>query len=296
MANFNNHYVVKFAQVALEYEKKGKIQGIDVADKMLLNHVMRGKIKEYDIVKLIDKALCKYKALFSTYGIEYKSLVETNDVKTKSKPVFNKLSIYVDLNSNMLEIRLPWLTRNKFEPLIKFFREELDMEFEKRQDKDPVWFTIIRDEGIFDDIKNNPLVQEIGYESDERQIQDSIVKIKVDKESQKKLFGLSMTGNLGIETEEFKGVFSKLYPFQQVSIEYSKHRSSILIADEMGLGKTLQALAIIEYHQLYPAVIVVPAMLRKNWKREVEKWIPHKQVSLIESKKIVPPGDIYIVS
>jgi len=296
MANFDKHYVVNFARLVLEYETKGKILGIASSDKMLLSHVMRGKIKEYDVVKLIDKALCKYVTLFSSYGINYKSLAISNDDITAGKRVFDKLSIYVDLQSNMLEIRLPWLTRNKFDPLIQFFREDLNMEFEKRQDKDPVWFTLVRDEGVFDEIKNNPLVQEIGYEMDDRQILDSIAKARVDKEKQKKLFGLSMTANLGIESGEFKGLFAKLYPFQQVAIEYSKFRNGILIADEMGLGKTLQALAITEYHQLYPAVIVVPAMLRQNWKREIELWLPHKKVSVITSKKVIPPGEIYVVS
>ena len=296
MSNLENHYTVKFARLLLDYEKQGKITGILNIDKILLNHVMRNKIKEYDVVKLIDQTLCKYEDLFKQAGIKYKTLEEINSVKVGGKPAFNKISVYIDLQSNMLEIRLPWLTKEKFEPLIKFFREEMDMEFEKRMDSDPVWFTIIRDEKIFDDLKNNKTVKELGYEIDENQIKKSKEKLKVDKESQKQLFKLSTTAVLGTETEQFKGVFEKLYPFQKVAVEYSKFRNGILIADEMGLGKTLEALAIIEYHQLYPAVIVVPTMLRKNWAREITKWLPHKKVSIIESQKIIPPGDIYVVS
>jgi len=296
MADFEGHYTVIFARQLLDFINKGKIKGLSKADLMLMEHVMRGKVKEYEVVKLLDQTLNKYLDLFKQYKIKFKSLADINAAKTGGKRAFNKLSIYVDLHSNMLEVRLPWLTREKFDPLIKYFKEELDMEFEMRRDEDPVWFTMVRDDAVFHDLFRNDLVKEIGYDVDKAQVLKSIDKLKVDKEEQKKLFKLSTTANLGVETDNFKGMFAKLYPFQKVAIEYSKFRNGILIADEMGLGKTLQALAIMEYHQLYPAVIVVPAMLRKNWKKEIHKWLPDKKVSIIESQKVIPPGEIYVVS
>lgn len=296
MADFEGHYIVLFARRFLDFIKQGKITGFSKTDKMLLEHVTRGKIKEYEIVKLIDKTFNKYPDLLDKYNIKFKSLEDINAAKTGGKRAFNKISIYVDLTSNILEVRLPWLTREKFDPLIKFFKEELDMEFEMRVDEDPVWFSFIRDDQVFHDLFKNSLVNEIGYEVNKELILKSIEKVKADREHQKKLFRLSTTANLGTETEDFKGMFEKLFPFQKVAIEYSKYRNGILIADEMGLGKTLQALAIIEYHQLYPALVVVPANLRMNWKREILKWLPDKKISVIETSKIIPPGEIYVVS
>ena len=59
----------------------------------------------------------------------------------------------------------------------------------------------------------------------------------------------------------------------------------VLIADEMGLGKTVQALAVLEARNAYPALIVCPASLRINWKRESSKWLPQRTVEVIGGTK-----------
>ena len=265
MANkLENHYVVVFAKNVLKYIELGKINGISITDKTLMEHIIRNKITDYAAVKLINDTLLKNKEILESYGLKYTSLAEANDKLIQEKKVFQYINIQIVGDNNVIEIRLPFLTRAKFDPLIKFFKEELDMEFEKRRDTDPVWFTYIRDESIFDDILNNPLVKDIGYEIDKAKVKKAVERIAIEKEKQKKLFNLSVTSKLN-DSAEFKGLFEKFYPFQKVALEYSKHKSSILIADEMGLGKTLQAIGIMEYHQLYPAVIVVPANLKKNW-------------------------------
>jgi len=237
MADFEKHTTVLFARILIDQINKKKLPNIDKLDRMLLDHVMRSKIKEYDVVKLIDETLGKYITLFDSYGIPFKSLATTNAEKTGGKPVFGKISIYIDPTSNMLEIRLPFLTREKFNPLIEFLRDELEMTFEKRKDVDPVWFVLVRHENLYDELLNNSLVKNIGYVIDQEQLKQSLERITEDKKTHKKLFQLSKTANLGFETTEFKGMFQKLYPFQQVSVEYSKFRNGIFIADDMGLGK-----------------------------------------------------------
>lgn len=59
----------------------------------------------------------------------------------------------------------------------------------------------------------------------------------------------------------------------------------VLIADEMGLGKTVQALAILEATEAYPALIVSPASLRLNWQREARRWLPERSVEIIGGTK-----------
>lgn len=65
-------------------------------------------------------------------------------------------------------------------------------------------------------------------------------------------------------------------PFQKAGIEYGTKRRDVLIADPPGLGKTVQAIGLANW---YPAkqerirvLIICPAYLKINWKREYEKW------------------------
>lgn len=65
-----------------------------------------------------------------------------------------------------------------------------------------------------------------------------------------------------------------LMGFQRAGVEYLEAKGGrALIADEMGLGKTAQALGYLVRHpEALPALIVVPASVRVNWIREIEKF------------------------
>jgi SNF2 family DNA or RNA helicase len=54
-----------------------------------------------------------------------------------------------------------------------------------------------------------------------------------------------------------------------------------MIADEMGLGKTVQALAVIKVINKYPVLVVCTSSLRKNWEREIKKWLPNVSVEVL---------------
>lgn len=48
----------------------------------------------------------------------------------------------------------------------------------------------------------------------------------------------------------------------------------ILLADEMGLGKTVSAITMAAYYSdEWPALVVVPSSVRKNWEHEFRKVI-----------------------
>ncbi|QIW94835.1 hypothetical protein AMS68_000353 [Peltaster fructicola] len=66
------------------------------------------------------------------------------------------------------------------------------------------------------------------------------------------------------------------------------HENTIL-GDEMGLGKTVQVIALmaglVERHQCYPFIIVVPNSTCPNWRREFARWAPGLKVATFFGSK-----------
>ena len=73
----------------------------------------------------------------------------------------------------------------------------------------------------------------------------------------------------------------ELRPFQRAGVAYALGARRLFLADEQGLGKTVQALATLESDDAYPAVVVCPASLKLNWRREIEHWLPHRSVTVV---------------
>jgi SWI/SNF-related matrix-associated actin-dependent regulator of chromatin subfamily A-like protein 1 len=81
----------------------------------------------------------------------------------------------------------------------------------------------------------------------------------------------------------------ELAPFQWGAVRYALRARRAFLADEQGLGKTVEALATIEADDAYPTVVVCPASLKLNWEREIERWLPHRSVAIIQGRAPVPP-------
>ena len=78
-------------------------------------------------------------------------------------------------------------------------------------------------------------------------------------------------------------------PFQKAGIQFALDRPNVLIADDMGLGKTVQAIGIYNADpSIRNVLIVCPASLTLNWKREFEKWGLRKPVVRIATSAHVP--------
>lgn len=79
---------------------------------------------------------------------------------------------------------------------------------------------------------------------------------------------------------EIEGLKGTLKPFQKAGVAYLARRKRTFLADDMGMGKTIQVLATLQYTQAFPAIIVTPASLKKNWEKEANKWLNKKVVIL----------------
>ena len=77
------------------------------------------------------------------------------------------------------------------------------------------------------------------------------------------------------------GIKAELYPYQKDGIAFLKAVASqglgCILADEMGLGKTLQVIAILQSEtraNKQPCLVIAPATLLENWRREVAAFAP----------------------
>ncbi len=103
-------------------------------------------------------------------------------------------------------------------------------------------------------------------------------------------FGKAANEIKPVEVPSFK---KQLYPFQKTGVGFLEAKNGrALIADEMGLGKTIQTLAYLENNpRMRPAVIVCPASLKLNWKREIREGM-EAEVEILSGKK---PWDIFCI-
>ncbi len=70
----------------------------------------------------------------------------------------------------------------------------------------------------------------------------------------------------------------ELMPFQQDGVRALLEMDRLLLADDMGLGKTVQAVAALRIlaarDKAGPALVVAPASVLDQWRRELAKWAP----------------------
>jgi len=79
----------------------------------------------------------------------------------------------------------------------------------------------------------------------------------------------------------------KLYPFQVPGRDFMVAAQFALLGDEMGSGKTLQTLAALRAvdktsGNAYPALVVCPNSTKRNWAREIRKWLPEATPVVID--------------
>jgi SNF2 family DNA or RNA helicase len=82
-----------------------------------------------------------------------------------------------------------------------------------------------------------------------------------------------------------------LFPHQRAGVEFLATAKRALLADEPGLGKTAQAIrALKKMHdngeQVFPALVICPNTLKKNWEREFDRWWPGVNVTVINGSAV----------
>ncbi|KAK9120682.1 hypothetical protein Syun_018299 [Stephania yunnanensis] len=91
----------------------------------------------------------------------------------------------------------------------------------------------------------------------------------------------------GLKIPDF--IYGKLFDYQKVGVQWMWElhcqRAGGIIGDEMGLGKTIQVLAFLgslHFSNMYqPSIVICPATLLRQWKREARKWYPKFRVAIL---------------
>ncbi|HEU0008393.1 MAG TPA: DEAD/DEAH box helicase [Verrucomicrobiae bacterium] len=109
------------------------------------------------------------------------------------------------------------------------------------------------------------------------------------------------------------GIKAELRPYQKEGFNFLCHltdtRLGGILADDMGLGKTLQTLAWLAWLKARnpknprPALVICPASVLHNWRRESERFTPHMKVLVLQSgaarhnlRKQIPQHDIIVTN
>jgi SNF2 family DNA or RNA helicase len=100
-----------------------------------------------------------------------------------------------------------------------------------------------------------------------------------------------------------------LFPHQRAGVKFLATAKRALLADEPGLGKTAQAIRALKALQekgeaVFPALIVCPNTLKKNWQREFAKWWPDSDLNIQvikgtatqRRKQFEPTPDVVIIN
>lgn len=107
-------------------------------------------------------------------------------------------------------------------------------------------------------------------------------KIVVSRESAK---ALSRATDADINVPAPEGL--AYLGYQRAGIAFGFERPAVLIGDEMGLGKTIQAIGILNAcPELKRVLVICPASLKLNWKRELDRWCVRKRSILVADSKL----------
>jgi superfamily II DNA or RNA helicase len=158
----------------------------------------------------------------------------------------------------------------------------------------------------------SPIAQKVGLEQ-AAALDESSLKRFADNPEIRALRS-RLTNFKGVPQIELPaGVQGELRPYQKEGFDFLCHLTELglggILADDMGLGKTLQTLAWLAWLKQRqgrgrrPALVICPASVLHNWRREAEKFTPQLTVLVLESgaarhalRKQIPQHDLIVTN
>lgn len=84
--------------------------------------------------------------------------------------------------------------------------------------------------------------------------------------------------------------------YQKAGIEFASSKKYTLISDQPGCGKTIQVIGLANLKQLRSILIICPASLKENWRREFNKWKTYNITIDVCDGKSFPDSDVAIIN
>jgi len=136
---------------------------------------------------------------------------------------------------------------------------------------------------------------------------------KFGETAQAKMWRQSLAEFRGVPSTPLpEGICAELRPYQRTGFDFlchlSRHQLGGILADDMGLGKTLQTLVWLAWMRASagrqePALVICPASVLHNWRREASRFTPALKVLVLESgparhnlRKQIPAFDLIVTN
>jgi len=120
----------------------------------------------------------------------------------------------------------------------------------------------------------------LGFIEDAEGFENICIRPEV-REKVESAYERSMLTELGrTRKPDYSLIKTELFPYQKTGVEFVLFKKVAIIADEMGLGKTIQAAAAAvlkkEMFGFGKTLVVCPATLKSQWKKEIEAFTNEK--------------------
>ena len=225
-----------------------------------------------------------------------------NQLNARENQALDILDNYSGANNYILKLRQKKLTNSKFFPnatqteyIIKFHKKEPKVA-KKWVTLDSYFANKIADEKMFTEVPNQIWIEKLlveketayhiwGYYFEKQGLHDFwIPKVAIIKDNKVK--------NVEIDFEKYS--YRPLLEHQKEGVKTLCENKKYILADDLGLGKTMTTIVASLESNSKKILVICPASLKINWKREIE-FHTNKNVSIVEGKKW-EDGDYVIVN
>ena len=272
---------------SIEKDSRNKIKDLNKNQWQVKN----GKIVFFDSKKLIEVSSSE------VVKVEYKGKKEINGTVVIDKPsnILNNLKLHRFPLSIDVKLFVPETKKVRPHLLLRVVGENLKLDLKKIPNSDQLildsdWYPILKSEidqihSFFEDfelespgpISLSKCIEIAKNASDYVEFTSENEIVDSDDFIDNKL-------DLHAILKE-KGFRATLYDYQRTGVSWlnmiAKERLGCILADEMGLGKTIQIIALIllrNEEMESPTLVVAPATLLENWRREIKKFAPDLKI------------------